>query len=56
MKRDLEGGRGFEGDIGLPTLTDLNSGGIAYSPSPEAGAWNQAYFEALLKNANPKLA
>ncbi|KAI0972363.1 1, 4-beta cellobiohydrolase [Xylaria arbuscula] len=25
----------------------------AYSPAPEAGAWNQAYFEALLKNAKP---
>jgi cellulose 1,4-beta-cellobiosidase len=25
----------------------------AYKPSPEAGQWNQAYFEALLKNANP---
>jgi cellulose 1,4-beta-cellobiosidase len=25
----------------------------AYNPSPEAGQWNQAYFEDLLKNANP---
>ncbi|CAJ2502638.1 Uu.00g100320.m01.CDS01 [Anthostomella pinea] len=25
----------------------------AYKPSPEAGAWNQPYFEMLLKNANP---
>ncbi|KAI5927413.1 1, 4-beta cellobiohydrolase [Camillea tinctor] len=25
----------------------------AYKPSPEAGQWNQAYFEMLLKNANP---
>jgi len=25
----------------------------AYKPSPEAGTWNQAYFEALLKNAVP---
>ncbi|KAI1762885.1 glycoside hydrolase family 6 protein [Hypoxylon sp. FL1150] len=25
----------------------------AYKPSPEAGEWNQAYFEMLLKNANP---
>ncbi|KAL0577798.1 1,4-beta-D-glucan cellobiohydrolase cel6c [Marasmius crinis-equi] len=25
----------------------------AYKPSPEAGTWNQAYFEMLLKNANP---
>lgn len=25
----------------------------AYKPSPEAGQWNQAYFEALLKNAKP---
>ncbi|KAL0580958.1 1,4-beta-D-glucan cellobiohydrolase cel6c [Marasmius crinis-equi] len=27
----------------------------AYKPSPEAGQWNQAYFEMLLKNANPAL-
>lgn len=26
----------------------------AYKPSPEAGAWNQPYFEMLLKNANPQ--
>ncbi|KAI2606503.1 glycoside hydrolase family 6 protein [Hypoxylon fragiforme] len=26
----------------------------AFKPSPEAGEWNQAYFEMLLKNANPK--
>jgi cellulose 1,4-beta-cellobiosidase len=25
----------------------------AFKPSPEAGAWHQAYFEMLLKNANP---
>ncbi|KAF2490554.1 cellobiohydrolase-like protein II precursor [Lophium mytilinum] len=25
----------------------------AFKPSPEAGAWNQAYFEMLLKNAVP---
>ncbi|KAI1345059.1 1, 4-beta cellobiohydrolase [Xylariaceae sp. FL0016] len=25
----------------------------AYKPSPEAGQWNQAYFEELLKNAKP---
>jgi cellulose 1,4-beta-cellobiosidase len=25
----------------------------AFKPSPEAGTWNQAYFEMLLKNANP---
>ena len=25
----------------------------AYNPSPEAGQWNQAYFEDLLKNAKP---
>jgi len=25
----------------------------AYKPSPEAGTWNQAYFEMLLKNAVP---
>ncbi|KAK9418642.1 putative Glucanase [Seiridium unicorne] len=25
----------------------------AYKPSPEAGAWNQAYFEMLVKNAKP---
>lgn len=25
----------------------------AYQPSPEAGAWNQPYFEMLLKNAKP---
>lgn len=37
-------------------IADLDSDDIAYSPSPEAGSWNQAYFEALLKNANPKLA
>ncbi|TRM63114.1 glycoside hydrolase family 6 protein [Schizophyllum amplum] len=28
----------------------------AYKPAPEAGAWNQAYFEMLLENANPALA
>ncbi|EUC31993.1 glycoside hydrolase family 6 protein [Bipolaris victoriae FI3] len=27
----------------------------AYKPSPEAGSWNQAYFEMLVKNANPPL-
>ncbi|KAK8124571.1 Exoglucanase 3 [Apiospora kogelbergensis] len=26
----------------------------AYKPSPEAGQWNQAYFEMLLKNASPQ--
>ncbi|RYO85884.1 hypothetical protein DL766_006081 [Monosporascus sp. MC13-8B] len=26
----------------------------AFKPSPEAGQWNQAYFEMLLRNANPK--
>jgi len=26
----------------------------AYKPSPEAGQWNQAYFEMLLKNAVPQ--
>jgi len=25
----------------------------AFKPSPEAGTWNQAYFEMLLRNANP---
>ncbi|KAI3393428.1 hypothetical protein diail_4264 [Diaporthe ilicicola] len=25
----------------------------AYKPAPEAGTWNQAYFEMLLKNAKP---
>ncbi|KAI2487156.1 Glyco-hydro-6 multi-domain protein [Pyrenophora tritici-repentis] len=25
----------------------------AYKPSPEAGQWNQAYFEMLVKNAKP---
>lgn len=25
----------------------------AYQPSPEAGAWNQPYFEMLLQNAKP---
>jgi len=25
----------------------------AFQPSPEAGQWNQAYFEMLLENANP---
>lgn len=27
----------------------------AFKPSPQAGEWNQAYFEALVKNANPSL-
>jgi cellulose 1,4-beta-cellobiosidase len=27
----------------------------AFKPSPEAGAWNQAYFEMLVKNAKPAL-
>ena len=26
----------------------------AFKPSPEAGQWNQAYFEILLKNASPQ--
>ncbi|KAI0833119.1 glycoside hydrolase family 6 protein [Hypoxylon sp. FL0890] len=26
----------------------------AFKPSPEAGEWNQAYFEMLLKNAKPQ--
>ncbi|KAF2810958.1 glycoside hydrolase family 6 protein, partial [Mytilinidion resinicola] len=25
----------------------------SFKPSPEAGAWNQAYFEMLLRNAVP---
>lgn len=29
---------------------------IAFKPSPEAGTWNQAYFEALVKNAKPSFA
>ncbi|KKY30972.1 putative exoglucanase 3 precursor [Diaporthe ampelina] len=28
----------------------------AYKPSPEAGTWNQAYFEMLLQNAKPSFA
>lgn len=28
----------------------------AFKPSPEAGAWNQAYFEMLLKNAIPSFS
>ncbi|KAK3386871.1 exoglucanase-6A [Podospora didyma] len=28
----------------------------AFSPSPEAGEWNQAYFEMLLRNARPVIA
>ncbi|KAH4353981.1 glucanase [Parastagonospora nodorum] len=28
----------------------------AFKPAPEAGTWFQAYFEMLLKNANPPLA
>jgi cellulose 1,4-beta-cellobiosidase len=27
----------------------------AFQPSPEAGQWNQAYFEMLVENANPAL-
>lgn len=27
----------------------------AYQPSPEAGQWNQAYFEMLIENANPAI-
>ena len=27
----------------------------AYKPSPEAGQWNQAYFEMLVRNAKPPL-
>ena len=27
----------------------------AFQPSPEAGQWNQAYFEMLVENANPPL-
>ncbi|KAF2750305.1 glycoside hydrolase family 6 protein [Sporormia fimetaria CBS 119925] len=27
----------------------------SFKPSPEAGAWHQAYFEMLVKNANPPL-
>lgn len=25
----------------------------AFQPSPEAGAWHEAYFEMLINNANP---
>lgn len=28
----------------------------AFKPAPEAGTWFNAYFEMLLKNANPPLA
>jgi cellulose 1,4-beta-cellobiosidase len=28
----------------------------AFKPAPEAGTWFNAYFEMLLKNANPALA
>lgn len=27
----------------------------AFQPSPEAGQWNQAYFEMLIENANPAI-
>jgi cellulose 1,4-beta-cellobiosidase len=27
----------------------------AFKPSPEAGQWNQAYFEMLIENANPAI-
>jgi cellulose 1,4-beta-cellobiosidase len=27
----------------------------AFKPSPEAGTWNQAYFEMLIENANPAI-
>lgn len=27
----------------------------AYQPSPEAGQWNQAYFEMLIENASPAI-
>ncbi|KAI6779484.1 Exoglucanase-like protein [Emericellopsis cladophorae] len=27
----------------------------AFQPSPEAGTWNQAYFEMLIENANPAI-
>jgi cellulose 1,4-beta-cellobiosidase len=27
----------------------------SFKPSPEAGQWNQAYFEMLVKNAKPAL-
>lgn len=27
----------------------------AFQPSPEAGQWNQAYFEMLIENANPPI-
>jgi cellulose 1,4-beta-cellobiosidase len=27
----------------------------SFKPSPEAGAWHQAYFEMLVKNANPPI-
>jgi cellulose 1,4-beta-cellobiosidase len=26
---------------------------VAFKPAPEAGTWNQAYFEMLVKNAVP---
>lgn len=36
------------------TRYDSNCGlADSFTPSPEAGTWNQAYFEALLANANP---
>jgi hypothetical protein len=33
----------------MPTLT-------AFKPAPQAGQWNEAYFEMLIKNAVPALA
>ncbi|KAL0059993.1 hypothetical protein AAF712_013229 [Marasmius tenuissimus] len=39
--------RGLQSRDLMPSVT------TAYKPSPEAGTWNQAYFEMLLKNAVP---
>ena len=40
------------GTIGFDEFCGLSD---AYQPSPEAGEWNQAYFEMLIANANPPL-
>lgn len=40
----------------VTTDADADVHPIAFKPSPEAGSWNQAYFEALVKNAKPSFA
>lgn len=38
-----------------PAYNKVCGGRDAYQPSPEAGMWNEKYFEMLVRHANPAL-